>query len=128
MGALDSGTTDNLIDHLTGVASYTPTGPLKLRLMSTNGTKAVAGTEVTGGSYAPATIAFGAASGETAAHSADITFLDMPAGTVNGIEIWDSAVTSVRLFWGPLNAARTLLAGDDLKFPAGSITLTMNAD
>jgi hypothetical protein len=43
----------------------------------------------------------------------------MPAATVNGVEIWDSAGTPVRLWWGPLTTPRSLQAGDELKFSAG---------
>jgi hypothetical protein len=94
---------------------------LKLRLMTANGSASAAGTEVTGGSYSSKTIAFNAASGDSAAHTADITFTGMPAVTVVGVEIWDSAGTPVRLWWGALTSSRTTLSGDDLKFAAGSI-------
>lgn len=121
MGALATTTANKTLDHLNLTASYTPTGPLKLRLMTANGSASAAGTEVTGGSYTSKTITFSAASGGSAAHAADITFTGMPAGTVVGVEIWDSAGTPVRLWWGALTSSRTLTSGDDLKFPAASI-------
>lgn len=128
MGALDSTMTNRIIDHLLLNASYTPTGPLKLRLMTANGSKTVNGTEAAGGSYAPQTIEFGSASSESAASDLEALFTDMPATTIVGAEIWDSHGTPKRIAWGPLTASRTLAAGDDLKFPVGSIILTMNQD
>lgn len=128
MGALDATMTNLILDHLLLNSSYTPTSPLKLRLMTTNGTKSSNGTEATGGSYTSETIDFAAASGESAASNIEILFEDMPASTIRGAEIWDSHATPKRIAWGPLTAERTLLAGDDLKFPVGSIIMTMNAD
>lgn len=121
MGALTTATANKVLDHNNLTASYTPTGPLKLRLMTANGSASSAGTEVTGGSYSSQTITFNAASGGSAASAADITFASMPAATVVGAEIWDSAGTPVRLWWGALTSSKTLAAGDDLKFPAGSV-------
>lgn len=116
---------NKILDHVLLTASYTPTSPLKLRLMTANGSASAAGTEVTGGSYSSKTIAFNAASGGSAAHTADITFGSMPACTVVGLEIWDSAGTPVRQWWGPLSASRTVAAGDSITFNAGSIILQL---
>lgn len=121
MGALTTSTINKVLDHLNGVASYTPTGPLKARLMTVNGSAASAGTEVTGGSYAPQTITLGAASSGSASNSGLLTYSAMPACTVVGVEIWDSAGTPVRLWWGALTASRNLLANDDFFLPIGSI-------
>lgn len=121
MSALTTVTANKLLDHLLLTASYTPTTPLKLRLMTANGDATTGGTQVTGGSYASQTITFSAASGDSAASAADITFTGMPACTVVGVEIWDSAGTPVRLAWGALTSSRTVLASDDLKFPAASV-------
>jgi hypothetical protein len=92
--------------------------------MTANGSASSAGTEVVGGSYASQTITFDAATGGSAASAAEITFSAMPAVTVVGVEIWDSAGSPVRLWWGALNSSRTLIAGDDLKFPAGSVLVS----
>jgi hypothetical protein len=63
MGALATAVANKTLDHLNLTAAYTPTGPLKLRLMTVNGSAAAAGIEVTGGTYASQTIEFAAASG-----------------------------------------------------------------
>lgn len=124
MGALNVAASRELLDHINLVGSWTPTGPLMLRLMSANGSASAAGTEVTGGSYAPQAIAFASADvNAVAASSADITFSDMPAGDVVGVEIWDSSGTPLRLWWGALTATKTVAAGGPINFPAGSITV-----
>lgn len=115
-----------LLDALVGTAGYTATTPMKLALVTSNGTDSAAGTEVAGGSYARATITFNAASGGTIDNSATISFTNMPASTVTGIEVWDSAGTPVRLFYGALSASKTVSSGDTLEFAAGSITLSLS--
>lgn len=116
---------NQLLDALVGTASYSVTTPIKLALMTANGTDASAGTEVTGGSYARQTITFGAASAGQIANSATINFTSMPAATVVGIEIYDSAATPKRLAYGGLTASKTLASGDTLQFGSSSITLSL---
>ncbi|MFH8531512.1 hypothetical protein ACH4GE_24215 [Streptomyces tendae] len=50
----------------------------------------------------------------------------MPAATVVGVEVWDSATTPVRLWYGPLTTERTTAAGDDSRFLAGDLTLALS--
>lgn len=113
----------DLLDHLTGVATYTPSTPLHLALVTVLGSASAAGTEVTGGSYARQTITFGAQSGGSADNSAAITFSAMPAGTVVGGEIYDDA--GVRVMFGAFTSNITVNAGDDVVFDAGDFTLTL---
>ncbi|MCX4816745.1 hypothetical protein OG601_47355 [Streptomyces sp. NBC_01239] len=49
----------------------------------------------------------------------------MPACTIVGWEIWDSAGTPVRLWWGPLDANKTLAAGDEYKITASNLALSI---
>ena len=116
---------NQLLDALVGTASYSVTTPIKLALMTASGNDASAGTEVTGGSYARQTISFGSASSGQIANSATINFTSMPAATVVGIEIYDSAGTPKRLAYGTLTASKTLAAGDTLQFGASSVTLSL---
>lgn len=116
---------NQLLDALVGTASYTVTTPIQLALMTANGSDSAAGTEVTGGSYARQTIAFGSASGGQIANNAVINFTGMPAATVVGIEIYDSAGTPKRLAYGALTANKTTASGDTLQFASSSITLSL---
>lgn len=117
---------NQLLDALVGTDTYSVTTPIKLALMTANGNDGTPGTEVTGGSYARQTIAFGAASSGQIANSAEINFTGMPAATVVGIEIYDSAGTPKRLAYGALTANKTTASGDTLQFGASSITLSLS--
>lgn len=113
------------LDWILGLSSTAPTTPLKVALVTANGSDTAAGTEVTGGSYARQTITVAAAVNGATSNSADLVFTDMPAATVVGVEIWDSAGTPVRLWYGPLTASRTVAAGDELRITAGQLSLSL---
>jgi len=117
---------NQLLDALVGTSAYTVTTPIKLALVTANGSDSVAGTEVTGGSYARQTIAFDAASSGQIENNAVINFTDMPSCTVVGIEIYDSAGSAKRLAYGALTASRTVTAGDTVQFAVSSITLSLS--
>lgn len=114
---------NRLLDASFGVTSYTaPTTPMKLALVTANGSATSAGTEVTGGSYARQTLTMGSASGGANANSGSISFTSMPAATVVGVEVYDSAGSPRRAWWGALTSSKTVGAGDTLSFATSSIT------
>jgi hypothetical protein len=117
------------LNWLTGNATTAPVLPLMVRLMSANGSDATPGTEIVnsgGSTYTPQSVAFPVASGTTqTANSADVAFANMPSATVVGTEIWDSAGTPIRWWWGALTAQKTTNLGDTAKFLAGALVLTM---
>ena len=113
------------LDFINGLSPTAPTAPLKVALVTAAGSDTVAGTEVTGGSYARQSLTVGAAASGATSNSADVVFTGMPAATVVGVEIWDSAGTPVRLWYGNLAASRTVAAGDELRISAGSLSLSM---
>ena len=117
---------NELLDALVGTSTYSITGATKLRLMTANGDDASAGTEVTGGSYTPQTIAFDAAASGAIENNASISFTGMPACTVVGIEIYDSAGTAKRLLYGALTTSRTVTSGDTVQFASGAIDITLS--
>jgi hypothetical protein len=117
---------NRLLDASLGTASYTaPTGPLKLALLTTTGTNTTAGTEVTGGGYTRQTITFNAAVAGAATNATSISFTSMPAATVTGVEIFDSAGTPRRSWVGALTASKTVGAGDTLSFATSSVTVSL---
>ena len=122
-----SNTAENLaLDWVLGVGTPArPTTPLKVALVTAAGSDTAAGTEVTGGSYARQNLAVAAAVGGATSNSADLVFTGMPAATVVGVEIWDSAGTPVRLWYGALSASRTVSAGDELRLTAGALQLSL---
>lgn len=117
---------NQLLDALVGTSSYSVTTPIKLALMTANGSDSAAGTEVTGGSYARQTIAFDAASSGQIENNAAISFTDMPSCTVVGIEIYDSAGSAKRLAYGALTASRTVTSGDTVQFAIGAVSLSLS--
>ncbi|MFJ3289976.1 hypothetical protein ACIPMW_32410 [Streptomyces sp. NPDC086669] len=114
------------VDWLMGTATTAPTTPLKVALVTANGSDTAAGTEVAGGSYARKNLTVAAAVNGATSNSADLVWTGMPAATVVGVEVWDSAGTPVRLWYGPLAASRTVASGDELRIPAGSLTFSVS--
>ncbi|GHC38070.1 hypothetical protein GCM10010348_76690 [Streptomyces anthocyanicus] len=120
-----SNTAENrTVDWLFGSSTTAPTLPLKMALVTAAGSDAAAGTEVTGGSYVRKNISVAAAVNGAVANSADLIFTGMPACTVVGWEIWDSAGTPVRWSYGPFDASKTVAAGDEFKVAAGAWTFS----
>lgn len=113
------------LDWLMGTATTAPTTPLKVALVTANGSDTTAGTEVTGGSYARRNLTVAASTNGATSNSADLVWTGMPAATVVGVEVWDNAGTPVRLWYGALAASRTVLAGDELRIPAASLTFSL---
>ncbi|GAA2192737.1 phage tail fiber protein [Streptomyces bangladeshensis] len=113
------------LDWILGGSPTAPTAPLKVALVTANGDETTAGTEVTGGGYARQTLSVGAAVAGATSNSADLVWTNMPAATVVGIEVWDSAGTPVRLWYGPLTVSRTVAAGDELRLVAGALTFSL---
>lgn len=133
MSGLDAAHAANIVDASVGTASFVATvTPLKCRIMTSNGSATANGSELpSGNSYvagtgmSPAT--FGAASTTTgqATSNAALTQTNMPAAaTLAGVELWDSAGTPKRKWWGALTASKSTNAGDTFTVPSGSLTAT----
>lgn len=126
---LTDGAEARVLNWLTGNATTAPVLPLMLRLMTANGSDAAPGTEVVnsgGSTYTPQQITFPAASGTTStANSADVVYSNMPIATVVGGEIWDSAPTPFRWWWGAAVTPKATNLGDTMKVLAGAETLTI---
>lgn len=110
----------------TGASVRLATGPLKCRVMTANGSSTTAGTELgTSAGYVAGgfTITFAAAAVGLEATNASFTITNMPACVVVGVEIWDSAGTPLRKWWGPGATPVTCALGDTFTIPAGSFTI-----
>jgi len=114
------------LDVLNGVAS-TITGPMRVALLTAQGTDSAAGTEVTGGSYARQNVTFGAAAAGSASNTTVVSFTNMPASSVVGYAIYDSSGTAKRLWEIPrTGGAATVNAGDTFQIPVGGLVLSIN--
>lgn len=106
-----------------------PTAPLQVRLMTANGSDSSAGTEVTdagGSAYTPQDVTFTTAASGATANNGALTFTNMPAVTVVGIEIWDDAGSPVRLAYGALSAEKTTNLGDTFTIATGDLDVTLS--
>lgn len=124
MSGLTSTQAGKLIDASNATSTLTAAvSPMKLRLNTAAATATAAGTEVTGGSYTSQTYAAAAASGTPAqaSNSGIISYTSMPAVTVVGVDMYDSAGTPIRWWWGPLTANKTTNSGDTLSFAIGAV-------
>lgn len=122
MAALEQTEANRLLNASFGTATYTaPTTPMKLALLTVAATATAAGTEVTGGSYARQSIAMTSASSGACSNTALITFTNMPAGTIVGVNIYDSNATPRRAWFGALTSSFTTVAGDAVTFAVGAI-------
>lgn len=126
-GSLTDAAENRVIDAIHGTATYVaPTLPLKMRLMTTAGTDSTAGTQVTGGSYVAQTHVATTAAAGACANTATIRFDGLPAATIVGYEIWDSAGTPRREYHSTFTSPYVVAAGYSLEFAAGAVTFTLD--
>ena len=101
-------------------------GTLNLRLYTVAPTATTNGTEVSGSAYAAQTIAFSASSAGVKTQSGAVNF---PAATSNysaTVVAWGitDATTQVKFFL-VLGSPITVLTGDQITFPASTISVTL---
>lgn len=113
-------------DDQLGVSTRTaPTTPMKLAVDTATGSAASAGTEL--GSTTRPSIAFAAATNAdppVSSNSGTVNVTAGAGGTVNGLDVFDSAGTPIRKVWGGLTTPRVVVAGDTLAFAASSINMS----
>lgn len=134
---LDQAEANRLLNAALGLAAYTaPTTPMRVRLVSANGSPTANGTELVnagGSTYAMQTLATTTVIPTTATAGAiansgttpTVTFANLPAATIVGIEVVDSAGTPRRSMYGPLTVSKTVALGDSVAFAASQLALSM---
>lgn len=106
MAAIVQAQANKLLDATLGTAALTAfSGAAKIRLTTTAPTATAAGTELTGTGYTTggSTITFSsAASGSTSNSGSALTWTNGSGGSwsIVGLEIWDSAGTPIRWWFG----------------------------
>ena len=126
---------------LRGVA-FVPPGSLYLALFINDPTDAGTGTELNANSYpgyvrqqinaAGAGFAAPATQVDGSTQSASAVSVDFPAATadwpqaVSHFGLFDAAVGGNLLYHGAVTPARTLIAGDNIRFPAGSLRIRLD--
>lgn len=131
MANFDQTHANNILTGSTATGAFVAsTAPIHVRLMTANGTSTANGTELTtGGGYTSGTgaptVTFAAAAAGSIASNAAVTVTNMPATTIVGIELWDSAGTPLRKWFGALTANKTVNSGDTFTIGSGSLTLAL---
>lgn len=113
-----------------GVSPWAIVLPFKARLMGTAGSDTANGTELsasgyTAGGTSMGTTAFSYAAGVISSVNAVSWTATGTWGTVNGLEIWDSAGTPLRYLQtgnSTFSAITGITTSDTVQFPAASIT------
>lgn len=116
-----------LLDHITGVASYTAPSAVYLGLAVGDFTDTGTGqAELSGGGYARTQATFGSAANGQITNSAAIEFPEATTslGTVSHWGLFDAATGGNMLLNGAFDSAKLIEAQDILRISAGSLTLT----
>jgi hypothetical protein len=126
--SLTNAAESRVANWLTGNSTTAPTLPLKVRLMTVNGSDSAAGTELTGGTYAPQTVTYGASAGGAAgANDAIVRFEGIAnPSVIAGFEIWDSAGTPFRWHWAALTGGDKTVTDGVLEFAVGALTIPVD--
>ncbi|MCH8029053.1 MAG: hypothetical protein IH874_03880 [Candidatus Dadabacteria bacterium] len=116
-----------LIDHSVGTASYTAPTSVFAALFTTATTDAGGGTEVTGGSYAREVIVFDVAAAGATDNSVNDPFPTATAdwGTITHAAIMSLVTGGDMLFHAALTDSRTINNGQNSKFNAGDLDITL---
>lgn len=118
---------------MAAISTYLANGVLEtylsgtyLSLHTANPTSAGSGAEVSGGSYARATIdTWGAVSGGQVANDSIVTFSLLPTCSVTHLAIWDADTAGNMLFYGALDTTVEAVSGESLIFAVGDLTISI---
>ena len=142
--AIGNATENSLIDWFLRGQTYTPPATVYIALATTAGSDAACGTEVSGGSYARASIASSLtnwagtqSSGSTVASSGTggltsnniaINFATPSAGWGTVVEFcaMSASTGGTLLFRNALTTSKTINSGDTVSFPIGSLTFQID--
>lgn len=131
MGSKSDYLENALLDHVLGGGDYTRPGTVYIALYTVTPGDAGGGTEVSGGSYARASVTnnatnWPAASGGAKANGQDIEFAQATAdwGTIVAFSIMDAVSGGNMLYWGAVSPSKAVNDGDTAKFATGDIDIT----
>jgi hypothetical protein len=131
---LDQTEANNILNASLSKGSYSATvAPVYGRLMTVTGDATTLGTELTnasGSNYSQQRVdlLLGTASAGSVSNSGGaITWTNLPTATIAGLELWDSAGTPKRKWWGDLAASKSVQLGDSLTLATGALTLQLQS-
>lgn len=114
-------TTSYITETLNLIKNNTP----HLALYTASPNAGGGGTEVSGGSYARQSVAFGAISGGSMSNTSAVTFTNLPAATITHFAVLSASTAGTMRVYGALNASAAVISGDQVQFPVGSITINL---
>jgi hypothetical protein len=123
---------NNILAASSGQAPYVaPVLPVVVSLVTVMGTASAPGTEVVNtttpaSQYARQTVTFAAPGAGSIASNNALTFVNMPAATIVGVDEFDSASTPIRRWFGPLSTTKSVNAGDTFSVSIGSYSKSMS--
>lgn len=123
---------NKLLDASLGTTALTAfSGTAKLKLTTTAPTNSAAGTELTGTGYTAggSTVAFSAASSGSTSNSGALSWTNSSGGTwsIVGLEVWDSAGTPLRWWFGNFTGQPISVAnGNIFQIAAGALTVALS--
>lgn len=133
MAAIVQAQANKLLDATLGTTALTAfSGAAKIRLTTTAPSATAAGTELTGTGYTTggSTVTFSAAaSGSTSNSGAAIQWTNGSGGTwsIVGLEIWDSAGTPIRWWYGNFTGQPISVAnGNIFQISVGAISVALS--
>ncbi len=122
---------NKVLDHIYGATAYTAPTTIYVALFTATPSDSGGGTEVTGGSYARASITnnttnFPNASGGSKSNGTKITFATSTAswGTVTHFALFDASTAGNMLYFGALDNPQTIGINNIFQLTAGSLVIT----
>lgn len=115
-----------LLNHVLRATPYSAPSTIYVALYTAAPTPSTSGTEVTGGSYARQPSTFTAPAPDTVTNLADVNFptATVDWGTIVAFALCDAASAGNILYFANLAASRTVLTGDQFRFPAGQLAIS----
>tara|TARA_B100001939_G_scaffold109718_1_gene94811 strand:+ start:806 stop:1189 length:384 start_codon:yes stop_codon:yes gene_type:complete len=117
-----------VLDHVFGGSAYSAPGTIYAALFTVAPSDTGGGTEVSGGSYARQSMAFGTAASGSISNSGSVEYPTATAdyGTVVAMGLFDAASSGNLLAYGNLTTSKTVSNGDVFRFNASSVTISLD--
>ena len=127
MAAMSNYLENALINATLRNTTYTSPATVYVGLFTSDPTDAGTGTEVSGGSYARKSMAFGAPSNGASTNSSAVEFDQATGswGTITHFGILDALTSGNLLYHGALTSSKVIESGDVFKFASAAVSVTL---
>ena len=127
MAAMSNYLENALINATLRNTAFTSPSTVYVGLFTSDPTDAGSGNEVSGGSYARRSMAFGSPSNGASTNSSAVEFDQATGnwGTITHFALFDALTTGNMLYHGALTTSKTIETGDVFKFASASVSVTL---